>query len=181
MGTCFLLLLLLRNAIVRAGAVAAVAAWVVVAGGLLLTLGMTIPAQGSGASASGAASPSAAAPRATTAVVPAGPKVEKLAVGLGLDRDQRILNPTSILKPDTPEIFLSLEVHDVPQETAVQIVWVYLETGDSISGPVQTVSDDQRLGFSLTRPTRGWPVGSYKAVVLLNNAQIAAADFSVRQ
>lgn len=180
-GACFLLLFLLRNAIVRAGAVAAVAGWIALAAGLLLVLGMSIPAQGSRASASSTSSSSAAAPRATTAAMPARPKVEKLAVGLGLDRDQRILNPTSNIKPGTPEVFLSLEVHDVSGETAVQIVWVYLETGDSISGPVQRISDDQRLGFSLTRPTRGWPAGSFRAVVLLNGAEASAVDFSVRQ
>ncbi len=51
---------------------------------------------------------------------------------------------------------------------------------DSVDGPTQTVDDDARVGFSLSKPTNGWPVGQYKAVVFLNGKEVGNMGFSVQ-
>lgn len=112
--------------------------------------------------------------------VKSSPGVSKITSGLGLDQQQKVINPANMFQPDTPEIFISVDVDNVSSETAVDITWVYLGTGDSIKGPTQTITSDARTGFSLTRPTQGWPVGQYRATVYLNGAEAGNIGFSVK-
>lgn len=108
------------------------------------------------------------------------PRVSKITSGLGLDQQQRVISPTNVFKPDTLKIFISVEVDNVASETSVDITWVYLGTNDSIKGPTQIIKADVRTGFSLTRPTQGWPVGQYRATVYLNEVEAGNMSFSVR-
>ncbi len=135
------------------------------------------------ASAQGGASAIAPQPAAKPTPAPAPTskmRVENLAVGLGLDKEQRIQNPTNILKPDVPQVFLSVELRNVTQEVGVEVQWVYLGTNEVVKGPTQKMAADGRLGFSLTRPTNGWPAGQYRALVLLNGQEAAAVGFSAQ-
>lgn len=132
-----------------------------------------------------AAAPTAKAPAAaaqpTPAPVPAaGPRVSSMTFGLDLTPDQVITKPSSAFVANTAEIFLSLTTDGVTSDTPVDVTWTYLPTGDSIKGPTQRIIADARVGFSLTRPTDGWPPGEYKVVVLLNGRETASAGFSVR-
>lgn len=202
---CFLLLFLLRGRFLAAGALVNAVGWVGIAAALFLTLGLTASSGDSAAAASGSKSGQTPATAATTAPrssapasattpaarptakpgpVPApastGVKLQNVAVGLGLDQDQRIQSPTSTIKPDVPELFLSVETRNVTQETAVDVHWIYLGTNDVVEGPTQKIAEDRRMGFSLTRPTKGWPAGQYRVVILLNGREAGSVDFSAQ-
>ena len=123
--------------------------------------------------------PSKPSPTAATSSASAM-KLQNLAVGLGLDRSQKVQNPTNVFKPDTPGIFLSVEIGNVKGKTDVNIQWIYLATNDSVDGPTQTIDDDARVGFSLSKPTNGWPAGQYKAVIFLNGKEAGNIGFSVQ-
>jgi len=114
------------------------------------------------------------------AAVSSSPRVAKITAGLGLDQQQGVINPTNVFRTDTPKIFISVEVGNVSSETAVDITWVYLGTNDSIKGPTQSIKADAYAGFSLTRPTKGWPVGQYRAIVYLNGVEAGNTSFSVK-
>lgn len=114
------------------------------------------------------------------ATAASSPRVSKITSGLGLDQQQSVINPTNVFRPDTPAVFISVEVGNVSSETAVDINWVYLGTNDSIKGPTQVIKADAYTGFSLTRPTQGWPVGQYRAIVYLNGVEAGNISFSVK-
>ncbi len=202
---CLVGLFLLRSALLRRGLPVTIGAYLGVLVILFLTLGLagtssdskstasggtsTVPA--SAPSASGAAASSskpAAAPTTAPAAKPApttglvaGPKVSTASFGLGQTPDMKITNPTSTFKPDTPEIFLSLETSGVAGDTAVDVTWIYVGTGDSVKGPTQRINADARVGFSLSKPTAGWAAGQYKVVILLNGKEAASPTFTVQK
>ena len=115
-----------------------------------------------------------------SATASSSPRVAKITTGLGLDQQQSVINPTNVFRTDTPEIFISVEVGKVSSETAVDITWVYLGTNDSIKGPTQIIKADAYAGFSLTRPTKGWPMGQYRAIICLNGVEAGNTSFSVK-
>ena len=138
-------------------------------------------ASGGSAGAASAPSPTAAPSPTSVPSSASGMKLQNVAVGLGLSNDQKIQNPTNVFKPDAAEIFLSAEVTNVAGESSVDIHWTYLGTNETINGPTQKITDDARVGFSLTKPNNGWPVGQYKAVLLLNGKEAGSITFSVQQ
>jgi len=110
-----------------------------------------------------------------------GMAIKDMGVGLGLDSAQNLQNPTSTFKTDTPEIFFSAMVTNVKGNTAVDIRWTYLDQqNQSINGPTQKINGDARVGFSLSRPTNGWPVGNYQATLILNGKESGVAKFVVK-
>lgn len=70
------------------------------------------------------------------------------------------------------------------------IIWAYANikspkpptSGLDASGKPSTAMSkaDAYAGFSLTRPTKGWPVGQYRAIVYLNGVEAGNTSFSVK-
>lgn len=137
------------------------------------------------AATSGGAMPASAqptAPKANPTAVPAaasGARVENMATGLGVDQQSKIANPTSSIKPDTPEVFLSFEVRNVSRETSVEVHWTYLGTNEVVKQAPIKIAEDRRMSSSLTKPTKGFPTGEFKVAVLLDGKEAGSVNFSV--
>ncbi|RJQ44529.1 MAG: hypothetical protein C4534_06340 [Gaiellales bacterium] len=85
---------------------------------------------------------------------------------------------------DTPIIYLSGAIAEVPVGTEIEIVWRYLggEAGDEqdIDSVVLTADDTPNVFFSnLEAPTDGWPTGDYEVVINLDGKKEASVEFSV--
>ncbi len=133
--------------------------------------------------AAGAAQPTARPNPSPTTAAASIPKVQNLTAGIGIDQTQKIQKPGNVFKPDTQEIAFSIEVVDVPRETAVDIQLFYLPTNDSLKGPTQKLAANQgvsRVGFTYGKPDKGWPAGQYKTVFYLDGAEAGALNFSVQ-
>lgn len=94
-------------------------------------------------------------------------------------------------KRDTAKIYATYAAREVPAEgTPFALSWVAADAG-GVKDKVLTVTRleagklDRRKGSffhitgSLSRPTRGWPVGTYRLDVLKKDARVASAEFTV--
>jgi hypothetical protein len=107
-------------------------------------------------------------------------KVQNMVVGLGINQDQKIANPMTVFKTDTPEINMSVEIMNITKEISVDVKWIYLGTNDAISVPTEKISRDQRKSYSFSKPTKGFPTGDYKVVVLIDGKEASSQNFSVK-
>lgn len=200
-----------RPALLRGGVIVTIGAWIGTVVVLFFALGLTVseavksgqtgaaaqptsrPASQPGAvkqpasptlapiAAAPTAAPKAAAPTSAPAVATSGPKVANASFGLGQTPDQKIVNATDTFKPDTPEIFLSFATSGVKSDTAVDATWVHVPSGSTLKGPTVRVSEDRWVGYSLTKPTAGWPEGQYKVVIALNGVEAGSPGFTVKK
>lgn len=90
----------------------------------------------------------------------------------------------SSFTPDTPMIYLSGAIDEVPVGTEITINWRYLggEAGDEqdIDSVVLTADETPNVFFSnLEAPDNGWPTGDYEIVIELDGKKAATKEFSV--
>ena len=99
----------------------------------------------------------------------------------------RPVNVTSRFRPDAPEINAVAVVKGVKARTMVKATWIAIAV-DAIQTPNREIDStevrvdkegDATLHFRLSRPTQGWPVGSYRLDLTLDGQPFGAAPFSV--
>lgn len=87
----------------------------------------------------------------------------------------------NIFPTDIKDIYLSINVENITPDDKINIVWTYLDTGDVINK--QTSNIDRKgsgfIGFNL-HIAEGFPSGSYKAEVFLNEEKVEELEFSVQ-
>lgn len=70
---------------------------------------------------------------------------------------------------NTPEIFLSCQLKNAPQDTKVQFAWYYNGQKKILIDAVKVNTGDRTgtldLHSSLSRPNNGWPRGEYEVVI----------------
>jgi hypothetical protein len=131
---------------------------------------------GFGALAAGVAA--AAEPRITEAV-------------LGQDRKQlptsyEIVNPTTVFRPDAPRIVCVFKVEGAKVGTAMKGVWIAEDVGKR--APPNYRIDEASLAlpfidtgsFSLSKPNKGWPAGSYRLEIYIGSTLAKTLKFTVR-
>lgn len=103
----------------------------------------------------------------------------------GVDSDLRPVGITDVFNKDTPEIFCTVKVSNAPPDTEIKAVWIYIEgevknLKDYVIGEWSTRAGDSRYMYaSLTRPDNGWPLGSYKVVIYVNDKEEISVPFTI--
>ncbi len=91
------------------------------------------------------------------------------------------INKASTFGSDTPEIFVTFTLSNLPIGTAVKSDWIYLDEDILITDArIKTTEDNQNAYFSLSRPNNGWPVGDYEVKLYVEDAYKKSAKFSVK-
>jgi hypothetical protein len=104
----------------------------------------------------------------------------------GVDNDLRPVGLTDVFHKDTPEIFCTFKISNAPSDTEVKAVWIYIEgelkdLKDHVIGEWSTEAGNSRYIYaSLTRPNNGWPLGSYKVVMYVDDKEELSVPFTVK-
>lgn len=93
-------------------------------------------------------------------------------------------------KVDAPTVFLRAQMLDVPTDSKISCVWVAVQAqGAPANFVIDSVHETARTVFgiatntfncSLSKPRDGWPAGSYRVDLLVNDKKTNEAVFSVK-
>ncbi len=128
---------------------------------------------------------SSQSPASTTTGSPEPAEVKAGFKDLILTDDDSSKTPKAAFKPSTPKIFVFYNLEKVPNGDKVRSVWI-CEKSEGI--PPNTKIDevtvevgliDNTGNFSLSKPTKGWPVGDYKVELYWNDKLAETVPFSV--
>ncbi len=93
---------------------------------------------------------------------------------------------TDSFAPKQPKIHIIVTVNNAPNGTAVKAALTAIEVGNAIppntklGEPSLSVSGSQNANFFFEPPAQGFPVGTYKVDISLNNKLDRTLNFSVR-
>jgi hypothetical protein len=128
------------------------------------------------------ASESATAP-ASTAAETAG--VAKVESAIALDGDTP---PATTFQADVPKLNAFFRSEGTKQGDKFRGVWIAEDVGDvapketKIDEAGMTADKDNFYGaFSLSKPTKGWPVGKYRAETYVNDKLASTAKFTIAE
>lgn len=102
-----------------------------------------------------------------------------------LTSDKDGSEPMAEFKPDTPEIYLKFSF-EAPSGSALKAVW-YAEEAEGVKEKnikldeveVKNEKSKDVASFSLSKPTKGWPVGTYRVELMVNDIPMHTEKFSV--
>jgi hypothetical protein len=110
---------------------------------------------------------------------------------LGQDRRQlptsyEIVNPTTVFRPDSPRIACVFKIEGAGIGTRVKSVWIAEDVG--AKAPPNYKIDEKSLAlpfinsgsFTLSKPNKGWPVGSYRLEVYIGSTLAKTVKFTVK-
>lgn len=99
-------------------------------------------------------------------------------------KGSEVAKEVNVFSPDAPEIFASAKLNNAPDGTKLTFTWRYLEKGGLDIDKVTVVTENGQnvANSSLSKPTRGWPVGDYEAVLKLGtqNSKPIHVKFKVK-
>jgi len=108
----------------------------------------------------------------------------KILCELAVDKDSKA---ASSFASDTPKIYAFFATVGTKKGDELRSVWIAVDVGDA--APANTKLDeatviyetdnDEEGVFSLSRPTKGWPVGDYKVEIYHNDKLVAAPEFAI--
>lgn len=102
-----------------------------------------------------------------------------------LTDDESSKAPKASFTPTTPKIFVFYNLEKVPNGDKLRSVWI-CEKSEGI--PANTKIDEATVevglidntgNFSLSKPTKGWPVGDYKVELYWNDKLAETVPFKV--
>lgn len=118
---------------------------------------------------------------AATAAHAAEPKIGRVA--LTLPDNQEFADE---FEADASKIVLHAELLDVPAGSKVSAAWIAAEVDGAeadyeIDAAVVNVGEDgvEEATFTLSRPDAGWPVGSYRVDIDIDDVTMESADFTI--
>jgi len=108
--------------------------------------------------------------------------------------DLQIKEPTTKFTKDLPEVFGVCVISNGPGPlTSIRTKWIAVDVGTA--APANTLIGTHDIDaakvasfggrfpvttdFSLTRPTKGWPVGKYRAEIELNGKPANSVEFTI--
>ena len=104
-----------------------------------------------------------------------------------LNTDKDATETQASFAPDTAEIFLTAQMDDVKAGSKVTIIWVAVDTKGvapanyTIDKVDLDVTDGMNvLDGNITKPTAGWPVGTYRVDIAVDGTVASSADFEVK-
>lgn len=104
----------------------------------------------------------------------------------GVDTEKRPVNPTSTFTTDVPEIYCSAKMNNAPADTKVTGKWIYISgeikdtTNYEIDSATLAIEGTRYFKMSLSKPTNGWPKGSYKLVLLIDGKESVSVPFTIQ-
>ena len=106
----------------------------------------------------------------------------KVEVKLAEDKDSK---PTTHFDGDVPEIFAFFKTTGTKKGDSLRAVWI----GEDVHGAAKNTKINEKSlsaegedffgSFSMTKPTKGWPVGSYRVDFYSGSDVVATAKFQV--
>lgn len=99
--------------------------------------------------------------------------------------DRNSLAEKSVFTSDTPKVYVAYTLEDVNPGSRIKIVW----TAEKVEGVVEnskidqaeTLSSSMISGlFSYSKPTKGWPAGTYRVDLFIDGRQDKTIRFKVR-
>ena len=109
-----------------------------------------------------------------------GPTVESV---IAVDGDTK---PTDTFAATTPQLVAYFRSNGTHKGDKLRGVWIADDVGDAApkgtkidEATLDADSDDFHGGYTLTKPTAGWPVGSYHIDIYLNDTLATSVKFSI--
>ncbi|MBI1788259.1 MAG: hypothetical protein HYR60_12005 [Acidobacteria bacterium] len=97
-----------------------------------------------------------------------------------------IVKPTTVFRPDSPQLMCVFKVEGATLGTIARGVWIAEDVGKA--APPNYKIDEKSLAlpflnsgaFSLSKPNKGFPVGSYRLEIYFGDKLAKTLKFSVR-
>ncbi|MFH0703016.1 MAG: tetratricopeptide repeat protein [bacterium] len=94
------------------------------------------------------------------------------------------LSAESFFKPNTPFIYVCIELVNAPKNTQIDANWHY-KTLDNQSMLVNSLKfktqESKNILLSLKKPETNWPIGKYNFELLINNKENTIVPFYIQQ
>ena len=120
---------------------------------------------------------------AFTTTAHAAPKITDVTVS---DSDGG--DDTDTFTPKTAKIFVNFDVEDIPAGVKITSKWIAIDSHGVAppnylidSADLMSVAKMDSGTFSLSRPTTGFPVGSYRVDIFVNGNLAKSAKFTVEK
>jgi hypothetical protein len=94
--------------------------------------------------------------------------------------------PQSELPADTPVIYLSADLVDIPATSTITFSWISIDSHGvapanyTIDKVDLHVGENTEADSQLSKPTAGWPVGTYRVDLSIDGTVADSAPFSIR-
>lgn len=106
-----------------------------------------------------------------------------IQVAIAKDKDSK---PAATFPADVPQLYAFFRSDGTKQGDKLRGVWIASDVGDAapkdtkIDELTLTADKDNAFGaFSLSKPTKGWPVGKYRVEVYDNGELVTIAHFTI--
>jgi hypothetical protein len=118
----------------------------------------------------------------SASVACAGDVKIQVAMSTGPDDD-----PTTTFAADTAEIFAFFKTKGLKDGDKLHSVWIAEDVGEA--APKETKIDEKTLDaegdtddgvFSLSKPTKGWPVGKYRLEIYVGDELAKTVKFTIK-
>lgn len=111
---------------------------------------------------------------------PAKPAITEATLAKALDDGYRAVTPATTFTSDTQMIYCSVKVEH-GSNTPVKAVWVYLDMDPDyqIDSYTENVTGSSYVGFSISIPNNGWPVGAYELRLYLGGSLTTTRTFTI--
>jgi hypothetical protein len=95
--------------------------------------------------------------------------------------------PATTFASATPKLYALFKTKGLQNGDKLRGVWTFVDVGDA--APANTKIDEKTLTadgdtddgvFSLTKPTKGWPVGKYRVEIYVNDDLATAVKFTIK-
>jgi outer membrane usher protein FimD/PapC len=94
--------------------------------------------------------------------------------------------PADSFSPTTPQLNAFFQSAGTHAGDKLRGVWIATDVGDAApkdtkinEATITADKDDFHGGFTLTKPTRGWPPGQYRIELYLNGSLVTTVKFTV--
>lgn len=108
-----------------------------------------------------------------------------LHAALALDQDTK---PTTKFAPDAPKIYAFYIGDAIKTGDKIRGVWIVEDVGDAApkgakidEATLTAAKDNPSDAFSLTKPTKGWPLGKYKVEIYDNDKLAETLHFTISE
>jgi hypothetical protein len=100
------------------------------------------------------------------------------------DQDSK---PTTTFAPDIPKLYCFFKTHGSKTGDTLRGVWIAEDVGDA--APANTKVDEAKLtadrddfygAFSLSKPDKGWPAGSYRVEIYEGDDLALKVEFKIK-
>jgi hypothetical protein len=108
----------------------------------------------------------------------------KVEAAIAVDKDTR---PTTTFAADVPKLYTFFRTNGSKAGDSLRAVWIAEDVGEA--APKNTKIDESTLtadqddfygAFSLTKPTKGWPVGKYRVEIYVGDQLETTAKFTIK-